>query len=104
MARLGLNGRFDAVCCRDDVGNKGKPSPDVYLFAAQAVGVEPNEALALEDSRNGMLAAKAAGMHCVVVPNEITVGMNFDEADAQLSRLNEMPLVKLLEKVQNGEK
>ena len=82
-------------------------TPDIWfrhLFAAQAVGVAPNEALALEDSRNGMLAAKAAGMPCVVVPNEITASMDFSEADYRLNHLAEISLAELIEKVQNGEK
>ncbi|MDQ7025461.1 MAG: HAD family phosphatase [Anaerolineae bacterium] len=52
----------------DDVP-KGKPAPDVYLYAAEKLGVNPSECLALEDSPNGAKSAIAAGMTCYVVPD-----------------------------------
>ncbi len=96
LARLGLIHRFDAICTRDDVP-RVKPDPALYLLAAEAVGVPAQQALVLEDSRNGLLAAKAAGARCVVVPNGVTGGLNFDEADYRLTSLAEMSLDDLLE-------
>jgi HAD superfamily hydrolase (TIGR01509 family) len=52
----------------DDV-KFGKPAPDVYLFAAEKLGVKPSECLAIEDSPNGARAAVAAGMTCYAVPD-----------------------------------
>jgi HAD superfamily hydrolase (TIGR01509 family) len=89
--RRGLRPHFEAICTVDDVAN-GKPWPDVFLFAAEAVQVPADEAVVIEDSRNGLLAAKAAGMRCVVVPNEITRNQDFAEADLVLGCLSELSL------------
>jgi HAD superfamily hydrolase (TIGR01509 family) len=48
---------------------RGKPAPDVYLEAARRLGVEPARCAAVEDSHNGLLAAKAAGMRAIAIPN-----------------------------------
>jgi len=65
IARFGW--RFAALCSGDDVEN-GKPAPDIYRLAAARVGVDAARCLAIEDSLNGVRAAKAAGMHCIAVP------------------------------------
>jgi beta-phosphoglucomutase-like phosphatase (HAD superfamily) len=59
--------------------------------------VRPDEAIAFEDSRNGMLAAQAAGMRCVVVPNELTVAMDLGGADHRFESLSAITLQELLE-------
>jgi len=59
---------FDAVICGDMV-EKSKPEPEIYVKACEALGVEPAEALALEDSRNGLLSAHRAGMKVIMVPD-----------------------------------
>lgn len=58
--------RFDAVCSADEV-DRGKPLPDVFLLAARRLGVAPQECVAIEDSANGLRAAKAAGMRVIAV-------------------------------------
>ena len=58
---------FDVRCSDNEVDN-GKPAPDVYLLAAERLGVEPSRCLALEDRAVGAQAAVAAGMTCYVVP------------------------------------
>lgn len=59
---------FDAVIAGDMV-EKSKPEPDIYLKAAAALGVKPEECYALEDSRNGLLSANAAGCKAIMVPD-----------------------------------
>lgn len=59
---------LDALCCGPQVEH-GKPDPDIYLFAAQKLGVEPEECIAVEDSPNGIKSAYAAGMLTVMVPD-----------------------------------
>ena len=59
---------FDALVCGDMV-EKSKPEPEIYLKACKALGVEPSEAVALEDSRNGLLSAHRAGMKVIMVPD-----------------------------------
>ena len=65
---LGVEHLFAATVSSEEVA-RGKPAPDVYLEAARRLGVEPAEAAAVEDSHNGILAAKAAGMRVVAIPN-----------------------------------
>jgi len=80
LAKLNLRHHFQVVRTSADV-QRVKPDPELYLSALAALEVEPRHALAIEDSRNGMLAAKRAGMRCLVVPNGMTHAMNFAEAD-----------------------
>jgi HAD superfamily hydrolase (TIGR01509 family) len=69
LEATGLAGLFRVVVSSDEV-ERGKPAPDVYLEAARRLGVEPDACLVVEDSLNGVKAAKAAGMTCVLVPNK----------------------------------
>ena len=68
LGALELNGEFAVVVSSDEVEH-GKPAPDVYLEAARRLGVRPSGCLVVEDSLNGVKAAKAAGMTVVLVPN-----------------------------------
>jgi HAD superfamily hydrolase (TIGR01509 family) len=65
---LGVAHLFRATVSSEEVA-RGKPAPDVYLEAARRLGVDPARAVAVEDSHNGILAAKAAGMGVVAMPN-----------------------------------
>ncbi|GAB2685195.1 HAD family hydrolase [Nocardia thraciensis] len=64
----GIAGRFDAVVTRQDV-TRGKPHPEPYLTAVAALGADPEHVLALEDSPNGLRAAHAAGLRCLLIPD-----------------------------------
>ena len=68
FAAYDLSRRFDAIIARGDYVN-GKPSPEPYLKAATALGADPLECLALEDSHNGVRAAHAAGMMVIMIPD-----------------------------------
>lgn len=65
---LGVHGLFRATVSSEEVA-RGKPAPDVYFEAARRLGVEPSRAAAVEDSHNGILSAKAAGLRVIAVPN-----------------------------------
>jgi HAD superfamily hydrolase (TIGR01509 family) len=65
---LGVRRLFKATVSSEEVA-RGKPAPDVYLEAARRLGVDPAHAAAIEDSHNGILAAKAAGMRVIAIPN-----------------------------------
>lgn len=101
LARLGLDRCFDCVTCRDDVA-RAKPDPDLYLKALDRLGVRADEAIAFEDSHNGVLAATAAGIFCVAVPNPVTRDLPLDRADLRLPSLAELPLASLLDHIQAG--
>ena len=100
LSRLGLLPYFDAIKTHDDVA-LSKPDPSLYNQALDALGVAPSEAIAFEDSPNGALAAKRAGVYCVVVPNEITVQLSI-EADSSLSSLADLPLENLIAQIESG--
>lgn len=68
LRRVGLLQYFDEVVSARMVKN-GKPAPDIYLFAAEKLGLKPEECMALEDSQNGIRSANAAGCKTVMVPD-----------------------------------
>jgi HAD superfamily hydrolase (TIGR01509 family) len=94
LVRLALEGAglldaFAAVVSGADVG-RSKPHPDVYLAACRALGVEPRDAVAFEDSPAGVQAAKAAGMTCVGVPERDGVDLAAAGADVVVGSLAEL--------------
>lgn len=99
MERRKLLHNFEFVLSAADVSNV-KPDPELYETAVRRLGIQGHEALALEDSFNGLASAKAAGLHCVVVPNPMTRHMNFAKADLYLDSLADMTLDRLLEELQ----
>jgi mannitol-1-/sugar-/sorbitol-6-/2-deoxyglucose-6-phosphatase len=89
VARLGAAGRFDAIHSAESL-RYGKPHPEVYLDIAAMLGAPPAACLAIEDSLNGLIAAKAARMGCVAVPEaEHAADPRFVLADAVLGSLHE---------------
>ncbi|MGH7763800.1 MAG: HAD family hydrolase [Candidatus Dormibacteraceae bacterium] len=98
LERLGILARFDCLRCRDDVVN-AKPEPDLYIAVLGCLGVEPSEAFAIEDSPNGIAAAKSAGLRCVAIPNSITSGLDLTRADLIVTSLAELSLADLLAKL-----
>ena len=103
LARFGIGGHFDAIVCREDV-KRTKPDPELYRTALARVEVRSEEAIALEDSSNGVRAAKAAGLFCVAVPNPLTADLDLTEADLRLLSLAAMPLPDLLKEAQRASK
>jgi HAD superfamily hydrolase (TIGR01509 family) len=94
LNRLGLRHHFQAVRTADDV-ERVKPDPTLYRLAAAALGSAPERTLAIEDSRTGMLAAKGAGLHCLVVPNSVTQFSDFSLADLRLVSLADLTPAEL---------
>jgi len=86
LRRLGLRSRFLAIVTADDV-ERVKPDPALYRLAVKRLEVPPRQAVAIEDSYNGMLGAKGAGLRCVAVPNHITRNSDFSAADLQLDSI-----------------
>jgi beta-phosphoglucomutase-like phosphatase (HAD superfamily) len=83
----GLTDRFAAVLTAEDEA-QGKPDPAVYLSAARRLGVSAERCLAVEDSINGVRAAKEAGMVCIAVPAGGASDDGFEEADLVLDSLD----------------
>lgn len=101
LSRLGLGDHFDCIKCADDV-RLTKPDPELYHAVLDALGVLANEAIAFEDSPNGILAAKRAEIFCVAVPNTLTRHLSLDQADVRLTSLADLPLEKLLREIQRN--
>lgn len=68
LSQVGIYECFDAIICATMV-EKGKPCPDIYLYAAEQLGLEPRECMALEDSPNGVRSAAGAGCVTVMIPD-----------------------------------
>jgi len=99
LERLGLRQYFEVIRTSEDV-KITKPEPELYLSALEGLGVQPKQAVAFEDSPNGILAANRAGMWSVVVPNVLTRRLPVDHADLRLESLAMMPLKSVLEKLE----
>ena len=80
--------KFEFVLAGDIVSKK-KPDPEIYLLALEKAGLKPEECLVIEDSRNGVLAAKEAGMHVVATTNIYTENEDLSEADIVVTCLGE---------------
>ncbi len=80
--------RFDAVLAGDCVAHK-KPAPDIYLLALERLAIDPADVIVVEDSRNGLEAATAAGLRCLVTVNGYTESEDFSEAALVVTSLGE---------------
>lgn len=87
LRTAGLTDAFEVIVTSDDVEH-AKPAPDLYLLACERLGVEPSDALALEDSPSGVAAAKAAGLTCIAVPQFAETDVS--EADRVIDSLEEL--------------
>lgn len=85
------DGIFEVIAAGDQVNHK-KPAPDVFLLALEKLGLSPDECLAFEDSRNGLLSAKAAGLRVVVTPSAYTDTDDFSNADMIVESLEKAQL------------
>jgi HAD superfamily hydrolase (TIGR01509 family) len=90
-----IESAFSCVRTADDVALT-KPAPDLFLSAAACLGVPPERCLVFEDSPNGIWAARAAGMRCVVVPGAITRQLVLPQADLLIDSLDALPLADIL--------
>jgi len=91
LTSTGLDGSFDVTVSSTAVEN-GKPAPDIFLYTAERLHVEPAQCVVLEDSRAGVTAAKAAGMYAVQSRAASTALPPLPEADLVLERLSDFPL------------
>jgi beta-phosphoglucomutase-like phosphatase (HAD superfamily) len=90
----GIGSLIEAICGREDVA-KVKPDPELFLLAASRLGAAPAGCLVFEDSPNGVLAARRAGMRCVAVPNALTRGLDLRGPDLVLSSVSDLPLAAI---------
>lgn len=94
---LGFDREFDEIIgFSEDV--KRKPAPDAFLKAANKLGIKQSMCVAIEDTENGVISAKTAGMKVIAVPNKWTAYQNFSKADKIVNSLSEisLPMLKSL--------
>jgi putative hydrolase of the HAD superfamily len=96
LRRLDRLDHWDVIVTADGDPSRAKPQPTLYLEALNALGVAANEAVAFEDSPNGVRAAKRTGLVCVAVPNPVTATLALDEADIVVETLTDLPFAELL--------
>ncbi|HVJ88103.1 MAG TPA: HAD family phosphatase [Caulifigura sp.] len=96
LGRIDLLDRFDTLLTAEDVTH-GKPHPEIYLTAAERLGVQPAEMLVLEDSEMGTKAAAAAGAHIISVPHQHSAHFSFADAKGIASSLVDPIIMRLIE-------
>jgi beta-phosphoglucomutase family hydrolase len=89
VENLGIKQYFQTLTSGEEVQN-GKPAPDIFQLAAKRLGISANNCLVIEDTINGIRAAKSAGMQCVAIPCQATQYQDHSEADLRLTSLNEL--------------
>lgn len=95
LKRLQVLEAFD-VFSTAEICEKVKPAPDLFLKAAELLGCRPKECLAVEDSGNGLLAARRADMPCLVVPNPVTEHFDFQGYYKKADSLDEVDLDEII--------
>ena len=99
LKRLGLLKYFNHTSCADEV-EIAKPNPELYNLGLEKSALARERVLVLEDSPNGVLAAKRAGLYCIAVPNQLTIQLPFyndgGEPDLVLSSLLDFPWEELM--------
>lgn len=96
LRRINRIGAFTTLATGDEVPAV-KPAPDVYLLALERLGLDPAEAIAVEDTPHGVAAAKAAGLACIAIPNPFASPTRFAQADLVLPSAAALPLLDAVE-------
>jgi len=95
LDKSGLRKYFKHTVSSSEIG-KSKPEPDVFLHAAKLLGVAPENCIVFEDSKNGIKAAKAAGMHCIAYSGGDSGNQDQTQADRRIADYNEIDIETLL--------
>ncbi|MEN1934719.1 HAD family hydrolase [Paenibacillus sp. 102] len=99
---LGIREYFEVIKTKEDV-EKVKPDPALYKAAIEELEIDSSEVVVFEDSVNGLKAAIAAGLKCVVVPNEVTKALQFENYHLRLGSMKEKSLTEVLQYVRENE-
>jgi HAD superfamily hydrolase (TIGR01509 family) len=102
LHRLGLSEQIQVTCTGDEVSTV-KPSPELYLLALSRMGIKPQEAIAIEDSPNGIRAAKAARIFCIAIPNPVSKDLDLSSANLIAPSLADLHLQDLITQFQTEE-
>jgi putative hydrolase of the HAD superfamily len=99
LSKLGILQEFNVIKTREDV-EQVKPDPSLYLVALEELEVDAIEAIVFEDSFNGLKAACAAGIKCVIVPNPVTAHLPFEGHALHLHSMSDMKLLEVIEELE----
>ncbi|MBI2138668.1 MAG: HAD family phosphatase [Candidatus Diapherotrites archaeon] len=94
LERLGIAGRFSSILSYSDA-SVPKPSPEIYINAAESLGVACAHCAALEDTLAGFESAKGAGMKCIAMPNRFAAGHAFEGADIVVKDFKELSFERI---------
>lgn len=97
LTKFDLLDYFPVIRTAEDV-EEVKPNPALYIQTLEALQIEPEEAIAVEDSVNGSLAAIRAGINCLIIPNDVTKSLTFHEKAKLLNSYADFDLVKYMKK------
>ena len=89
VSKFELKDYFKYIVSGEEVAN-GKPAPDVYIETAKKLGLSPKDCTVIEDSKNGVLAAKTAGMKCIGFQNSNSGNQDLSKADAIVKSIAEI--------------
>lgn len=101
VTRLGIVDRFELLLSGYEVAN-GKPAPDIFVEAARRLAVEPRQCSVIEDSANGVSAARAAGMRCIALRNHGSGRQDLTHSDAVVASLQDIDLRLLFPRTHAG--
>jgi HAD superfamily hydrolase (TIGR01509 family) len=96
LDEIGLLECFETIACAEDVAAT-KPAPDLYEMVLGSLEMPSDRAIAFEDSAHGVAAAKAAGLYCIAVPNQVTRHLPFPEADMVVDTLAGRALAEFID-------
>ncbi len=94
--RFSWHGYFDALISTDHVNYIGKPDPAIFIYAAKELGISPSDCVVVEDSENGLNAAKRAGMKCVVRFDDRWSHGDYSSADLIVNSLDDKKIYEFL--------
>ncbi|AUD22364.1 HAD family hydrolase [Bacillus sp. HBCD-sjtu] len=98
LEELQIRDYFEVIKTREDV-EKVKPDPALYRVAIEDLGIDSSEAVVFEDSLNGLKAAIAAGLTCVVVPNDVTRNLPFENHHLRIESMKDKSLKEVLQNI-----
>lgn len=90
LKRFKIRDKFDVIISADELNGKGKPSPDIYLHSVKILNLNATECVVIEDSKNGVIAAKSANMFCIGFRNGINQNQDLCKADKIIYDLSEI--------------
>ena|ERR1051326_9029223 len=95
LSHFAMESMFEVIVTGDEITH-GKPHPQIYRETLTRLTLKSEDVVVLEDSINGVLAAKNAGLKCVAVPNEFTLGTDFSISDLVVNNLFDPQLINFL--------